>query len=304
MVVRLRFGGESAANLAALWAAGRETGARIDTKRQDLGDGERGEDASGTETNLVVDTAVSDVASVNGFNVGVPAEAAQRSVTSTGVVSASALSSFVAADAQTVGAEPTVTFDAPVTVLVAPDNTIHAVDADDATGAQARFFAPPSASPSSSPTLLGYTGVNKTDLVHWFVYNPMHEIEQQIWVVSPVGSTAAGVINQVTGVYLIGNGADGTAAHPDGGNGGLLFGDGGLRAMTGLLTGLPVAMAAMPGCSAPVAPVALVVWVGTAATAVRAAGCGALEATVVPVAPHPAAGSLRVMVVTAGGRRV
>ena len=224
-------GGESAANLAALWAAGRETGARIDSKRQDLGDAEGGVDASGTETNLVVDAAVSDVQSVNGFTVGVPAAATQRTVTSTGVVSASALSSFVAADAQTAGAEPTVTFDAPVTVLLAPDNTIHAVDTDadagDTGAAQARLFGPPSASPSSSPTLLGYTGVNKTDLVHWFVYNPAHAIGQQIWVVSPVGSTAAGVINHVTGVYLIGNGADGTAAHPDGGNGGLLFGDGG-----------------------------------------------------------------------------
>ena len=177
---------------------GSETAARIDTKRPDLSGTEGEVDASGTENNLVVDTATA-VPSVNGVSFGAPGsdDGVQQSVTSTGVVSASALGTFVAADAQTAGAaEPTVTFDSPVTVLLAPDSTIHAVDTDadaeETSAAQARFFAPPSASPSSSPTLLGYTGVNKTDIVHWFVYDPMHEIGQQIWVVNPIGRTAAG----------------------------------------------------------------------------------------------------------------
>ncbi len=59
-----------------------------------------------------------------------------------------------------------------------------------------------------------------------FVYAPMHALEQA-WITSPFGEQVDGVINAAFGQTIIGNGVSGTAAHPDGGDGGLLFGDGG-----------------------------------------------------------------------------
>ncbi|WP_424425565.1 PGRS repeat-containing protein, partial [Mycolicibacter algericus] len=47
------------------------------------------------------------------------------------------------------------------------------------------------------------------------------------WVNSDFGQQIAGVVNQLSGLYLIGDGAAGTAENPNGGDGGLLFGDGG-----------------------------------------------------------------------------
>ncbi|MBS9534715.1 PecA family PE domain-processing aspartic protease [Mycobacterium sp. M1] len=58
------------------------------------------------------------------------------------------------------------------------------------------------------------------------VYLPLHS-EVEAWMHSDAGEREDGLINRLAGVYLIGDGADGTAAHPDGGNAGLLFGDGG-----------------------------------------------------------------------------
>ncbi|CAJ1494482.1 cellulase family glycosylhydrolase [[Mycobacterium] kokjensenii] len=60
------------------------------------------------------------------------------------------------------------------------------------------------------------------------LYALMHDAGQQ-WIDSELGSTVNGVINQLFGFgsIVIGNGADGTADNPDGGNGGWLFGDGG-----------------------------------------------------------------------------
>jgi endoglycosylceramidase len=59
-----------------------------------------------------------------------------------------------------------------------------------------------------------------------FIYTPLHTgIED--WIHSDLGEQVDGFINQITGQFLIGDGANGTAAHPDGGAGGLLFGDGG-----------------------------------------------------------------------------
>ncbi|HEU0192344.1 MAG TPA: cellulase family glycosylhydrolase [Mycobacterium sp.] len=47
------------------------------------------------------------------------------------------------------------------------------------------------------------------------------------WIHSSEGQQVDAVINKAVGVFLIGDGAAGTAAHPAGGAGGLLFGDGG-----------------------------------------------------------------------------
>lgn len=49
----------------------------------------------------------------------------------------------------------------------------------------------------------------------------------QAWITSPLGQGVAGIVNAVAGSYVIGNGAAGTAARPDGGVGGWLIGDGG-----------------------------------------------------------------------------
>lgn len=58
------------------------------------------------------------------------------------------------------------------------------------------------------------------------LYDPIHDAVQG-WITSPVGQAVDGFINTATGSYAIGNGAAGTAEHPDGGAGGWLLGDGG-----------------------------------------------------------------------------
>jgi endoglycosylceramidase len=63
-------------------------------------------------------------------------------------------------------------------------------------------------------------------LFQQFIYDPIHTAIEG-WIGSPVGEQVDGLINNIAGQFLIGEGADGTAAHPDGGAGGLLFGDGG-----------------------------------------------------------------------------
>jgi endoglycosylceramidase len=64
------------------------------------------------------------------------------------------------------------------------------------------------------------------ELLDQFVYTPIHTAEQA-WVTSPFGEQVDDFINTTFGQTIIGNGAPGTAAHPDGAAGGLLFGDGG-----------------------------------------------------------------------------
>ncbi|WP_109519562.1 cellulase family glycosylhydrolase [Mycolicibacter heraklionensis] len=59
-----------------------------------------------------------------------------------------------------------------------------------------------------------------------FVYVPIHTAVDN-WIASDLGQQVSGFLNQISGQFLIGDGADGTAEHPDGGNGGLWFGDGG-----------------------------------------------------------------------------
>lgn len=62
--------------------------------------------------------------------------------------------------------------------------------------------------------------------VEFDFYTALHNATQQ-WIDSPLGGQVNGVINLLFGSTVIGNGADGTEAHPDGGPGGWLFGDGG-----------------------------------------------------------------------------
>jgi endoglycosylceramidase len=67
------------------------------------------------------------------------------------------------------------------------------------------------------------------DFTAWFqqdVYLPLHEAVEN-WIDSPFGQRVDDFINTVVGSYVIGDGTTGTEAHPDGGDGGWLLGDGG-----------------------------------------------------------------------------
>ncbi|MEB3022787.1 cellulase family glycosylhydrolase [[Mycobacterium] crassicus] len=57
-------------------------------------------------------------------------------------------------------------------------------------------------------------------------YTGLHDIAEK-WIDSELGIQVNGAINQLFGSTVIGNGAAGTEANPNGGNGGWLFGDGG-----------------------------------------------------------------------------
>lgn len=59
-----------------------------------------------------------------------------------------------------------------------------------------------------------------------FIYDPIHSSIEG-WINSPFGQQVDGFINQISGQFLIGDGVAGSADHPDGGAGGLWFGDGG-----------------------------------------------------------------------------
>ncbi|WP_267292330.1 cellulase family glycosylhydrolase [Mycobacterium hackensackense] len=63
-------------------------------------------------------------------------------------------------------------------------------------------------------------------LFQHFVYTPVHTVAEA-WIGTELGYQVNGTINRLAGSYVIGDGAAGTAEHPDGGAGGWLFGDGG-----------------------------------------------------------------------------
>ncbi|MGB3332700.1 MAG: PGRS repeat-containing protein, partial [Mycobacterium sp.] len=78
--------------------------------------------------------------------------------------------------------------------------------------------------------LAGSAVADPNTLLLQYFYTPIHTgIEG--WINSDLGEQLNNLINQpflaLTGRALIGDGADGTAEHPDGGDGGWLFGDGG-----------------------------------------------------------------------------
>ncbi|MEB3035213.1 PGRS repeat-containing protein, partial [[Mycobacterium] nativiensis] len=67
---------------------------------------------------------------------------------------------------------------------------------------------------------------NAVTLFDQLFYSPMHMLSEA-WINNPFGEMVNGAINTMAGQYLIGDGIDGTEANPDGGHGGLWFGDGG-----------------------------------------------------------------------------
>ncbi len=81
---------------------------------------------------------------------------------------------------------------------------------------------PSTAAAGGTPT----SSINLTAVFQHIVYTPIHGVVEA-WIDSDLGQQIDGVINTLAGSYVIGDGADGTAAHPDGGAGGWLLGDGG-----------------------------------------------------------------------------
>ena len=70
------------------------------------------------------------------------------------------------------------------------------------------------------------TSIDYSQLFNEFIYTPIHTVDQA-WINSSLGEQVDNALNQWAGVDLIGNGAAGTAADPNGGDAGLWFGDGG-----------------------------------------------------------------------------
>ncbi|WP_067974363.1 PGRS repeat-containing protein [Mycolicibacter icosiumassiliensis] len=68
--------------------------------------------------------------------------------------------------------------------------------------------------------------VNMAQVFDQWIYTPIHT-SLEAWINSSFGEQVDNAINQIAGLYLIGDGTAGTAADPDGGAGGLWFGDGG-----------------------------------------------------------------------------
>jgi len=68
--------------------------------------------------------------------------------------------------------------------------------------------------------------VNLDELFQQYVATPL-EAAEQAWITSSTGEQVDNLLNTASGEFLIGNGAPGTEADPNGGAGGLLFGDGG-----------------------------------------------------------------------------
>jgi len=63
-------------------------------------------------------------------------------------------------------------------------------------------------------------------LFQQYIYDPLHASVES-WINSSFGEQVDQAINTASGQFLIGNGAEGTALDPNGGDGGLWFGDGG-----------------------------------------------------------------------------
>jgi endoglycosylceramidase len=96
-------------------------------------------------------------------------------------------------------------------------------------GALATSFDPTSAADSAtsaaSPAMAAATP-DFSELFNQYVYTPTHTALED-WINSNLGQQVDSFINSVADSYVIGNGAPGTEADPDGGAAGWLFGDGG-----------------------------------------------------------------------------
>ena len=79
---------------------------------------------------------------------------------------------------------------------------------------------------ASHATAAAAETVSAAGLFQQYVYDPLHAGAES-WINSSFGEQVDHLLNTVSGQFLVGNGADGTAMDPNGGDGGLWFGDGG-----------------------------------------------------------------------------
>jgi endoglycosylceramidase len=68
--------------------------------------------------------------------------------------------------------------------------------------------------------------LSAAELFQQYIYDPLHAGAES-WINSSFGEQVDQFVNTASGQFLVGNGADGTQLDPDGGVGGLWFGDGG-----------------------------------------------------------------------------
>src|ERR1700743_767359 len=71
------------------------------------------------------------------------------------------------------------------------------------------------------------SSIDYAQIYNEWIYTPIHTIDQA-WINSSFGEQVDNALNQWSGLYLIGNGVDGTALDPNGGDAGLWMGDGGI----------------------------------------------------------------------------
>src|SRR5271156_609869 len=78
-----------------------------------------------------------------------------------------------------------------------------------------------------APSASGAETLSAAGLFQEYIYGPPH-VRGESWINSSFGEQVDNVLNTASGQFLIGNGADGTGPlDPNGGDGGLWFGDGG-----------------------------------------------------------------------------
>jgi endoglycosylceramidase len=107
-------------------------------------------------------------------------------------------------------------------------NSLSSIDPAMATdlGALVTSFDPTFVADSAATAALPAATPDFSELFNQFVYTPTHTGLED-WINSNLGHQVDGFINSVAGSDVIGNGAPGTEADPEGGAAGWLFGDGG-----------------------------------------------------------------------------
>ncbi len=110
--------------------------------------------------------------------------------------------------------------------VTAPAQRVVATEMTETTDTSEPVVAASVASASAAAVTAAGRPPTAMDLIEQFIYRPVHYLVQA-WIQSDIGSAVDGIVNALLGSYVIGNGADGTEDHPDGGAGGWLLGDGG-----------------------------------------------------------------------------
>lgn len=123
---------------------------------------------------------------------------------------------------ETFGAAPTLSAAAAAVAVPTPSTTTTSGTTGTVDPASAITRSPTIAAAVPQTTL----PTDLTALFQQVVYTPIHTVVED-WIDSDLGQAVDGVINTLAGSYVIGNGVTGTAAHPTGGAGGWLLGDGG-----------------------------------------------------------------------------